>query len=110
MAKGNYQIPFDDKGNMLTYDWGYNVIHHVDNHEFEDELEYVDYGRGRSSVTFKFKRLQTGTTVEFFVSTFSDIIPHINEGKIHGRFTFVKQGSNYSCKLLTLMNPIPLVD
>lgn len=97
---GNYQIPFDDEGNQLDYGNGYfRGTNFVDNFIFEDTLEYEHFGRGRSSITFTFKR-QNGKTVSVFASNLVEFIPHFVDGKISGRFTFVKKGQNYGCKHL----------
>lgn len=122
--KGIYDIPFDKDGNQQDYpmcwyvptgemkkypnsamsDREYPVTrpegpNWVTNFEFEDTLELVSYGRGRSSVTFTLKR-SDGTTVSMFVSDFFDAAFKMKEGKITGRFTFIKKGQNYGCKLV----------
>lgn len=81
MAKGNYKIPFSEDGNQQDYPqhwWVHtgNVLKRTlsdgrvvenlesrqegpawkDNFEFDDTLTLVDYGRGRSSVTFTLRR------------------------------------------------------
>jgi len=57
------------------------------------------YGRGRSAVGFEMVR-SNGKTVNMFVSDFHIVIPHMVNGKVTGRFTFIKKGQNYGCKLL----------
>lgn len=98
---GNYQIPFDDDGNQLDYNpnYSWNPTNLVDNFIFEDELSYVSFGRGRSSITFSFVRTN-GKTVSVFASNLVEFIPHFVNGKIKGRFTFVKKGANFGCKYL----------
>jgi hypothetical protein len=98
---GNYQIPFDADGNQQDYAMNYHwsTTKMVDNFIFEDTLEYEHFGRGRSSITFTFKR-QNGKTVSVFASNLVEFIPHFVDGKISGRFTFVKKGTNYGCKYL----------
>lgn len=102
---GDYKIPFRD-GNQMEYEFNYykdgklNSPILVDNFEFEDELEFIDYGRGRSSVTFTFERLSNAKTVSMFVSDFSGAIPHMINGKLKGKFTFVKKGQNYGCRMI----------
>ena len=98
MATGNYKIPFDNAGNQLDYE-GWGCAEMRDNFEFEDTLTFQSYGRGRSSVTFTFKRVN-GQTVSMFVSDFSDIVNKMNHGHVTGRFTFVKKGQNYGCKMV----------
>lgn len=99
MAKTNYKIPFDKNGNQMDYE-GYGLDEMVDNFEFEDTLTFQSYGRGRSSVTFTFKRVN-GKTVSMFVSDFADIVGKMNHGHITGRFTFSKKGQNYGCKMVS---------
>lgn len=120
--KGVYDIPFDKSGNQQDYptpwyvptgemrkyggsDDEYEVRRPEGpiwkaNFEFEDTLELVGYGRGRSSITFSLKR-SDGTTVSMFVSDFYDAAFKMHEGKITGRFTFIKKGQNYGCKLIS---------
>ncbi len=124
MAKGNYKIPFSEDGNQQDYPqhwWVHtgNVLKRTlsdgrvvenlesrqegpawkDNFEFDDTLTLVDYGRGRSSVTFTLRRTD-GTTVSMFVSDFFAASFKMHEGKITGRFTFTKKGQNYGCRLV----------
>lgn len=122
--KGIYDIPFDRNGNQQDYpekwavDTGetkkypnsmdpereypvyrYEGPNWKTNFEFEDTLELVSYGRGRSSITFNFRRTD-GTTVSMFVSDFFEVVFKMKEGKVAGRFTFVKKGQNYGCKMV----------
>ena len=99
MKKATYKIPFDKDGNQLSYD-AYNVFSFVDNFEFEDTLQYVSYGKGRSSVTFKFKRKSNGKTVNMFLTDIDKIMNKLSHGEITGKFTFSKRGENYGCKLI----------
>lgn len=97
---GQYDIPFDDKGNQLDYP-GWGLSNWKPNFEFEDTLKLEGFGRGRSSVTFRMRRTD-GTTVSVFVSDFYDmaLAGAFKAGTITGRFTFVKKGANYGCKLI----------
>lgn len=102
--KGQYQIPFDPKGNQQDYpsDTGWNPRippTWVDNFVFVDTLTYFHYTQGRSSIGFTMKRTD-GTTVNVFISDFHQMLPHLSRGQITGRFTFVKKGSNYGCMFL----------
>lgn len=104
MAKGNYKIPFSEDGNQQDYPqhWWVRTGRGPawkDNFEFNDTLTLVDYGRGRSSVTFTLRRTD-GTTVSMFVSDFFAAAFKMHEGKITGRFTFTKKGQNYGCRLV----------
>ena len=98
MATGQYQIPFDESGNQRDYHDGYCTL--KDNFEFKDTLTFEAYGRGRSSVTFTMRRKSNGKSVSMFISNFTEIVPLMNAGMITGRFTFVKKGGNYGCKML----------
>ena len=105
----NYQIPFDKSGNQQDYPSSWYVGEYpnhkavgpnfVDNFEFTDTLTYRTYGKGRSSIGFEMVR-SDGTTVNMFVSDFHIVISHMVNGKVTGRFTFIKKGMNYGCKLL----------
>lgn len=108
MAKGNYKIPFDQNGNQLDYPeasygyvngvlWSKLSLNEVDNFVFEDILTFKNHIRGRSSITFIFERALTSTTISMFVSDFSTIVPQLVDGKVSGKFTFRKQGSNFGC-------------
>lgn len=98
---GDYLIPFDKFGNQLDYEDHYpHGLELVPNFEFEDTLTFKTYGRGRSSVTFTFIRKSNGKTVSFFVSDMCDAIPCMTNGAITAKFTFIKKGSNFGCKLV----------
>lgn len=120
--KWQYDIPFDRDGNQQDYpqEWyvptgevkkaqyppfpEYPVTRAEGpiwkpNCEFDDTLTLVGYGRGRSSITFDFKRTD-GTKVSMFVSDFYEAVFKMAEGKITGRFTFIKKGQNYGCKMV----------
>jgi len=105
--KGNYQIPFDKDGNQMDFPekrWvnGEPIYPDMrDNFEFDDTLTLLDYGRGRSSVTFTLQRLN-GKNVTMFVSDLCDMVKacESKQGVFHGRFTFCKKGQNYGCRLI----------
>jgi hypothetical protein len=96
---GNYEIPFDDEGNQLTYEWWYTKAK-TPNFIFEDTLEYKSYSKGRSAVEFKFERESSGKSVSFSISQAEALFPLMVKGKVSGRFSFVKRGQNYSCMYL----------
>lgn len=96
--KGQYDIPFDEDGNQMDYYYGWKGTLR-DNFEFEDTLKLVGYSKGRSSVGFTFER-SDGTTVNFFLSDFFAIAHKLVDGRITGRFTFVKKGQNYGCRMI----------
>ncbi|TCU34113.1 hypothetical protein [Rhizobium azibense] len=95
--KGDYQIPFSSKGDQLHYpDWGHVML---DNFEFEDTLKFSTMARGRSAAYFYFKR-SNGAKVVVFMKDLCEMMPHINKGKITGKFTFTKRGQNYGAIFL----------
>ena len=101
MKTGHYQIPFDVNGNQLDYDdraWN-KTITMVDNFEFDDVLTLVGSSRGRSSVGFNMRR-QNGKTVNVFLSNFVEMCHHMINGVVVGRFTFVKKGANFGCRMI----------
>lgn len=99
-----HKIPFL-RGNQLDCErWclpsDYEFYETIDNFIFEDTLEVSDYSRGQSSVKFIMKRLSNGKTVSVFVSDFTDMCRIMNNGKVTGKFGFVKKGANYGCALM----------
>jgi len=73
----------------------------IDNYVFEDTLRYDTYSRGRSAGYFHFVSVFDGRGVTVFFTDFNDFILNMNKGAITGKFTFVKRGANYGCKLLS---------
>lgn len=104
MAKktGNYQIPFNSKtGDQLHYPELYygGTLEMRDNFEFLDTLTFETYERGRSAAYFIFKR-STGEKVVVFLTDFCDMVHHMFNGSIFGKFTFTKRGMNFGCKYI----------
>ena len=97
-TKAAYQIPFDSKGNMLTYVGGWEQPVWKDNYEWEDNLEYETFGRGRSAVHIYFKSLITGKKYIMFMTDFHDIVKDMVTGRISGTFTYQKRGANYGMR------------
>jgi hypothetical protein len=107
----NIKIPFDKNGNMKDY-VGYsyedmqseNFINEYvrentiwrDNYEFEAELKFTSYGRGRSSATFELQD-NNGIKYNVFMSDMFKIVTTktITDGKVNGKWFFRKQGQNY---------------
>lgn len=88
------------KGGQLGHEAGYvDGFYMADNFVFEDTLEFDHCERGRSAATFHFKR-SDGSKVEFFMQETARLFPYFKDGKVTGRFTFVKRGANYSCSIL----------
>lgn len=102
MAKktGDYVIPFDEKGNQMSYDYFYARGIKLPNFEFAGILKFLRFERGRSAANAIFLRQKTGTEVSVFLTDLKDMIPHMINGEIEGRFTFCKRGANYGCRLL----------
>lgn len=98
-----YKIPFDSNGNMVSYE-GYGVKEMRDNYEFIDTLTLVAMHRGRSACDFEFQD-SNGTTYSMFFGEFRKLIQRFNDGElvnlgcITGKWTFRKQGANYSITL-----------
>ena len=110
MAKpGNYEIPFDSKGNLLhypenEYDYPKNggdprVIEPTwkGNFVFEDTLRLLHTMRGRSAAYFYFESQTTGKKYPMFLKDFEEVmkVKVINKGVVSGTWTFVKRGQNY---------------
>lgn len=115
-------IPFDKNDNLLGYTWwtlNENEINEVyslgikkcgnnwdecyfkPNKEFYDELEYIGYSRGRSSIKIKFKSLINNKKYEMFITDFDNLLL---DGKfanpLKGNFTFCKRGANFGIKMI----------
>lgn len=102
MAKGNYKIPFL-KGVPQVY-----VHPHVtsgvdwrENTPFVASLVFDRFTRGRSAARAVFRHETTGVPYEMFLTDLEDAMTYMTEGKLHGRFEFVKRGSNYGVQLLS---------
>lgn len=97
--KKQYQIPFDEKGNLLHYpdrqtkEWKDNYIFHA-------TLIFKSFARGRSAAYALFEDVE-GRKYPMFL-TFLDAIlmtRDISGGKVEGDWTFHKRGQNYSIGL-----------
>lgn len=105
-SKWNNKVPFlvESPGNMLSYaDPDTNNKHIIwkDDYIFEDTLTFVDYYKGRSAVHFIFED-KNKKSYNMFLSDFTNLIKDriLTCGKIHGVWTFRKQGQNYGIYLL----------
>jgi hypothetical protein len=102
MAKvGNYEIPFDPKGNQVHYFERYYQHEYHPNFEFDDTLTFLHFNRGRSAAYAAFQR-SNGTQVTVFLTDLEPMLPRMAGGHISGRFTFTKRGQNYGCRVLPL--------
>lgn len=99
MIKANYQIPFDEAGNQMSYPESWREIEWRENSPFIDTLTYKGYSRGRSAANIEFER-SDGASVSFFMVDFHHIAPKMAFGCITGLFQFVKRGQNYGCQLV----------
>lgn len=73
-----------------------------ENFEFEDTLIITGMSRGRSAANFNLQSTIDSKNYNLFMTDIVDLIRKvtITNGKIKGRWTFVKRGSNYGVKLL----------
>ena len=102
MKKGDYQIPFDSNGDMLTYA-GHGMMHGTtvtwkDNFQWDDNLEYESYGKGMSAIHIYFRSLVSGKKYTMFMTDFHDIIKDMVTGRLSGTFTFQKRGMNFGVR------------
>ncbi len=107
-----YKIPFDSKGNQLSYydgDWGYSLdggsVKAIlkSNFVFEDTLEIIDFSRGQSSAVFNIISKTDGKHYSMMMSEIIHVIRNhkIDCGVFSGKFTFKKKGMNYSLAQFT---------
>lgn len=82
------------------YGWEEENTEWVENRVFENTLTYIDFGRGRSAVTFYFTG-KDGERYPMFIKDFDELIRKhsLVNGSVTARWTFVKRGSNYGIKL-----------
>ena len=100
MVKGQYKIPFSN-GNLIS--WSGRYVQSLpgfqwkDNFIFDDELEYVGFSKGRSSVQMNLKSTTDGCCYNMSMADFSWCIMHnlLIDRKIKYRFTFAKKGTHY---------------
>lgn len=71
----------------------------VENFTFHDTLVFIDVVRRGKSIAYVMERTD-GALVSMFLSDFTDIIAHLNCGRVTGSFTFTKKGQNYGCRLV----------
>jgi hypothetical protein len=91
-AKCWHEAPFDKRGNQVSYpDWNCEM-RPVE--QFEDELTFVEFVRGRSAANAIMRR-SSGETVSMFLHDFEPLVRHLRGGKIEGLWIYVKRGANY---------------
>lgn len=97
------KTPFITKGSLLDYIYYTNgdLYEWVENKVFTDTLTYIDYGRGRSSVTFYFKGTDDAQ-YPMFLTDMNSLLHNKNivDSKVSGTWTFAKRGANYGIKLV----------
>lgn len=110
---GNYQIPFDSKGNQLHYA-GYGDITWQDNFDFAGPITILQMARGRSAAYFVIEMtafvapdpLAVDSGYVQGIMFMTDLFDALKRsgcmpgGIIPGIFTFVKRGQNYGVKLV----------
>ncbi len=110
--KKTYQIPFDDEGNLMSYpsrtyvlDRATNTRQSVgpnlrDNYEFEATLTYAGFDNGIRSAHRVIWRDEEGHTYPMFISRLGEALEtHGMDGNtMTGRWTFMKQGQNFSIR------------
>lgn len=98
-------IPFGKSDNQLV-DYVSNLykdsVNWKDNYEFDDIMIAESVSRGRSSATFKFISELDGRIYNVFMKDLLEMIKYgeFIDGKIKGKFTFCKRGTNYGLKLV----------
>lgn len=109
--KQDYQIPFDDEGNLMSYPsrkyqrdedgnqrlWVPNLR---DNYEFEATLTYAGFDNGIRSAHRVIWQDEEGHTYPMFISRLGEALEtHGMDGNtMTGRWTFMKQGQNFSIR------------
>lgn len=98
--KVKIKIPFQN-GNLVNYpekwikdyDW-------LENYEFGAILELHDIIRGRSAAHFELYNPELNVKYVMFMKDLFDFckLSKIEDGKLIGKFTFCKRGSNYGIK------------
>jgi hypothetical protein len=88
-------VPFDDKGNMISYDnaWGTNTT--KPNFIFEATMNVANFYRGRSAANLILK--DDGHRYRMFTKDMLHMLKTktIENGRIYGQWTFRKQGANF---------------
>jgi hypothetical protein len=116
--KPDYQIPFDDDGNLMSYPsrkyvrdehgnqrtWVPNLR---DNYEFEATLTYAGFDNGIRSAHRVIWEDEEGHTYPMFISRLGEALEiHGMDGNtMTGRWTFMKQGENFSVRAVKSDKP-----
>ena len=94
---------FKANGNLLDYpSWNPEMMEWKEvSKPFLAALECIRFGRGRSSVTFIWKDVNTGSEYSMFVSDMFDLIKSggiVGSDIVKGYWKVVKKGANYVIK------------
>jgi len=117
--KKDYQIPFDDQGNLLSYperscvrdlETGKTRVSDVylrDNYVFKATMTYHDFDNGYRSAHRIIWMDEEGHTYPMFISRFGEAlqIQGMYGNQMMGWWTFVKQGQNYSIRAVEVEAP-----
>ncbi len=107
MAKAKYKIPFNQKGEMITYESGGTYYNYkTQKHEpviwedvsvFKDTVEYAGYDVGRSACRILLKSVVTKRQYSVLISDYDRLMKEVGliDNAITADFTFAKRGSNY---------------
>ena len=87
------------KGKFLV-DYG-KGDYEEDNAEFEAELFYDGYGRGRSSAVFYFRNEDSTFRAQMFMSDFDNLLQKgINPSRVKGVWCYIKRGANFGMQFV----------
>lgn len=103
----NYKIPFHGKimleyteysEGVVSIDGWHSPSEWRENSEFEANLRFLKWGKGRSSARVYVKNADNGESYSFALGAFYEAVVAFGVkpgGHMEGKFTFRKQGSNY---------------
>lgn len=94
-----FKVPFDKKGNQQTFHQSWNT-EEQEPYEFEAELTYVGFERGRSALNIVWQDTCTGIQYRSGMALLDDKLGNCSvEGNtIHGKFGFKKAGTSVLLK------------
>lgn len=102
MTKKPLLIPFDEKGNLLSYGDTWRIKEQRENYTFNATLTLTSWSRGQSAANFILTDHE-GHEYSCFMHSFFAIVKDARfvAGQITAEFTFEKCGQNYGLKLCT---------
>lgn len=107
MAKVKYKIPFNQKGEMISYDSGSTYYDYkTQKHEpviwedvtvFKDTVAYAGYSIGRSACRILLKSTVTQRKYSVLIEDYDRLMKEVGliDNTITAEFTFAKRGSNF---------------